>query len=154
MLQSLLSNGQKNNFTVFFIYNPLVPFRTGFQSGNSGGEVIFSFLLIAMWVFGGAWNQAVGQTLDELSLTEAYQLFETNYPSLQNSAVLEQIYQEELTQLDIAKLPSIFLKGDARLQSESVRLDAEGVPLPFEINQPLVAINHMRKQIMWFWMEG
>ena len=44
------------------------------------------------------------------------------------------------TQLDIAKKPTIFLKADARIQSESTQLDSEGATLPFDINQPLFSV--------------
>ncbi|MEZ4883345.1 MAG: TolC family protein [Chitinophagales bacterium] len=95
-------------------------------------------LIVALWMC--HFNGLNAQTTNSLSLKEAYLLLEKNYPNLQNSELLNQIHQKELEQLDIAKLPSIFLKADARLQSESVKLDAEGsTPLPFDINQPLVS---------------
>lgn len=85
-------------------------------------------------------NVFLGQTLKKLSLIEAYQMLEQNYPNLQNKGLLEQIYQHELTQLEIAKKPTFFLKADGRIQSESTQLDSEGASLPFEINQPLFSV--------------
>ena len=87
-------------------------------------------------------NAVNAQKSNSLSLREAYTLLEKNYPVLQNSALLDEVYQKELEQLDIAKLPSIFLKADGRLQSESVQLETGETPspLPFEINQPIVSL--------------
>jgi len=80
------------------------------------------------------------QPLEKLSLVEAYDLLEANYPILQNAAIHTDILQADLAKLDAARLPSLQWKADGRLQSESTQLDAEGAMLPFEINQPLVAV--------------
>jgi len=80
------------------------------------------------------------QQLQELSLEEAWTLLEQQYSVLQNAITLEQIHEQELAQLDIAKLPVILLKADGRLQSESTSLDTEGSMLPFEIDQPLFSL--------------
>ena len=81
-----------------------------------------------------------GQSTTKLSLAEAYSLLEKNYPALQNAALLEQIHQKELVQLDIALLPDLSVKADGRLMSESVSLETNGAPLPFEIDRPLFSV--------------
>ncbi len=79
-----------------------------------------------------------GQPLTQLSLEEAYQILEARYPALQNGVLLNEIYQKELEQLDKSRLPSVALKADGRLQSESTSLGAEaGSQLPFQIELPL-----------------
>ncbi|RMG87089.1 MAG: TolC family protein [Bacteroidetes bacterium] len=96
---------------------------------------IFLFGLVSGWFW--RVTPAVGQPAT-LSLSEAYALLESRYPDLQKAAVLEQVYANELTQLDIARRPMLFLKAEGRLQSESTHLDKGGAPTPFEIDQPLV----------------
>lgn len=81
-----------------------------------------------------------GQTRTQLSLTEAYQLFEARYPVLQNNNLLQQINQKELELLDIAKRPTIYWNANGQVQSESTSLDSDGAQLPFEIDQPLVSV--------------
>ncbi|MFK7770813.1 MAG: TolC family protein [Saprospiraceae bacterium] len=78
-----------------------------------------------------------GQTKTELSLLEAYSLLEKNYPILQNSGLLEQIYQKDLEQLDIAKKPKLFVKADGRIQSQSVSLVSDNPMIPLEIDQSI-----------------
>lgn len=86
-------------------------------------------------------NWLRGQPKTALSLLEAYELLENRYPALNNADILDEIYAKELDQLDRSRLPRLYLKADGRLQSESTQLDApEGAMLPFEINQPLVAL--------------
>lgn len=82
-----------------------------------------------------AWSQG----LETLSLAEAYAKLEANYPALQDGKVLQQLYEEEVEQVEQGRLPKLFLKADGRLQSQSTSLDAGGAMLPFEIDQPLVS---------------
>lgn len=78
-----------------------------------------------------------GQSKTELSLLDAYSLLEKNYPILQNSGLLEQIYQKELEQLDIAKKPKLFLKADGRIQSQSVSLESDNPMAPINFDQSI-----------------
>ncbi len=112
-------------------------------------QVLWSVVLLS-----ACFNGVNAQTTNSLSLEEAYSLLEKNYPILQNAGLLEEIYQAELQQLDIAKLPSIFLKADGRLQSESVKLDTKEAPLPFEINQPIVSIKTYAEANYLLWDGG
>ena len=80
------------------------------------------------------------ETPPTLTLTEAYSLLEAQYPSLQDSGIITQIYQTEIRIIEKERLPSINLNADGRLQSESPSLDLpEGLMLPFEIDLPLYA---------------
>lgn len=81
-----------------------------------------------------------GQSKTELSLLDAYSLLEKNYPILQNSGLLEQIYQKEMQQLDIAKKPQLFIKADGRIQSQSVSLKSDNPMFPIEIDQPIWSV--------------
>ncbi len=81
-----------------------------------------------------------GQSRTELSLLDAYSLLEKNYPILQNSGLLEQIYQKEIQQLDIAKKPQLFIKADGRIQSQSVSLKSDNPMFPIEIDQPIWSV--------------
>ncbi len=81
-----------------------------------------------------------GQPLGQLSLDEAYLLLEERYPALQSGVLLDEIYRKESAQLDKSRLPSVALKADGRLQSESTSLGTEaGSQLPFQIELPLYA---------------
>lgn len=95
-------------------------------------------LIIVLVLLAGT---VLGQERKKLSLQEAYSLLEARYPYLNNSEDAREAYQLQLKQLDKARLPMIYLKADGRLQSESVRLDAEGVQLPFEIDRPLYSLS-------------
>ncbi|MEL6923708.1 MAG: TolC family protein [Bacteroidota bacterium] len=87
-----------------------------------------------------SWSM-LAQELTQLSLNEAYRLLEVRYPLLQNATILDQIHVARLQQLDIAKKPTLDWKADGRVQSESTQLESSGdMPLPIEINQPLVNI--------------
>ena len=90
------------------------------------------FLMLNIFVF--------GQPRTELSLEEAYALLEKNYPILQNSGLLQQIYQKELEQIDIAQKPMLRFKTDGQLVSEKVQLETNGAMLPFEIDRPIFSI--------------
>lgn len=81
-----------------------------------------------------------GQQRKNLSLSEAYELLEKQYPVLKNAGLLDQIHQKEIAQLDIAKLPSLMWYGDGRFQSQSTKLNSDGAMTPIDINQPLVSI--------------
>ena len=81
----------------------------------------------------------IAQEITDLSLLEAYELLEKRYPVLKNEAIEEAIYQKELARLDKTGKPNLFWKADGQIQTGSVSLEtAEGVMLPFEINQPIV----------------
>lgn len=79
-----------------------------------------------------------GQPLAGLSLDDAYKIMEERYPALKDGNLLNEIYQNESAQLDKSRLPSLALKADGRLQSESTSLGAEaGSQLPIQIELPL-----------------
>ncbi len=83
----------------------------------------------------------IAQPISTLTLSEAYDLLAKQYPTLQDAGLLQQIHQKDLDLLDIAKKPTLSLKAEGRLQSESVSLNAaDGMMVPFEINQPLVSV--------------
>lgn len=86
-------------------------------------------------------SQLSAQSRTVLSLQEAYALLEARYPALRNAGVIREIHANRQAQLDRDRLPSIHLKADGRLQSESARLEVpEGTPLPFEIDLPLYSV--------------
>ena len=80
-----------------------------------------------------------GQTpLKSLSLDKAYELLENRYPSLKDSRVLKEIHEKEQSKLNRNRLPEIYLKAEAKGQSETPSIDlAPGTALPFEIDLPL-----------------
>jgi outer membrane protein TolC len=95
--------------------------------------VIPFFLLISSISF--------GQLRHQLSLEDAYKLLEENYAVLQNAAIQDQIYQKELEALNIARMPSIQLKADGRLQSESISIPTEGgMPSPIDVEIPIYSL--------------
>ncbi len=81
--------------------------------------------------------EIVAQGLPELTLSDAYHLLEGQYPLLSNKNVLNEIYLNEVTQIDKTRLPTIHWMTDGRLQSESVHLQPTEGMLPFDINLPL-----------------
>jgi outer membrane protein TolC len=81
-----------------------------------------------------------GQQRMELSLSEAYQLLEKQYPVLQNTNLLDQIYQKDLSSIAIDKLPTVMWYADGRFQSQSTSLNSDGAMTPIEIDQPLVSL--------------
>lgn len=80
-----------------------------------------------------------GQTpLKSLSLDKAYELLENRYPSLKDSGVLKEIHEKEQSKLNRNRLPEIYLKAEAKGQSETPSIDLPpGTALPFEIDLPL-----------------
>ncbi len=74
----------------------------------------------------------------DLSLLEAYQLVEAQYPNLKNSALLDELHRIDFKKLDIAQLPDIQWKADGRIQSEVTKLGGEG--LPFQTDLPLYSL--------------
>ena len=95
--------------------------------------------LIGLWLL-FAFSVAA-QPLSTLTLSDAYDMLEKQYPSLQDAGVLQQIHQKDLDLLEIAKKPALSLKADGRLQSESVSLKAsDAMMVPFEINQPIISV--------------
>lgn len=76
--------------------------------------------------------------LTSLSLSEAYQLLEDQYPALQDAGLIAAIHQEDLKKLDKNKLPELYLRGQAQLQSENVSIDLpENSTLPLDVDLPL-----------------
>ena len=81
------------------------------------------------------------QPLDNLDLKEAYRLFENQYPALKDAGILRDIYDKELELIDLSELPTLNLKAEARLQSESIGLEPEeGMNMPFSIDLPIYSI--------------
>ena len=81
------------------------------------------------------------QDLKTIDLLDAYLMLENRYPSLRNESILNEIYENEIEQIDRSLKPGIFLKADGRIQTESVKLDVEdGAMVPFEINQPIYSL--------------
>lgn len=82
---------------------------------------------------------AFGQhPLSKLSLQEAYQLLEERYPALKDEGLITAIHQEDIKKLAQNRLPELYLKGEARLQSENVSINLpEGSTLPLDVDLPL-----------------
>ncbi|MEO1435435.1 MAG: TolC family protein [Bacteroidota bacterium] len=80
------------------------------------------------------------QTLDSLSLQDAYQYLEDQYPILQNEGLLEEILAHDLKNLERSRLPEITINNETRLQSQSVSLDNSDGTLPLDIDQPLISV--------------
>ncbi|MEE9430697.1 MAG: TolC family protein [Melioribacteraceae bacterium] len=76
--------------------------------------------------------------LKSLSLNKAYELLENRYPSLKDSGVLKEIHENEQSKLNRNRLPEIYLRAEAKGQSETPSIDLQlGAALPFEIDLPL-----------------
>jgi len=71
-----------------------------------------------------------------LSLVEAYQMLETNYPNLRNADLNNQILRAELDILSLERKPTLNLMGSATLQSEAIGF-AGGENSPINIDIPL-----------------
>jgi outer membrane protein TolC len=71
-----------------------------------------------------------------LSLTDAYQMLEANYPTLRNAALNDQILRAELDILSLERKPTLNLVGSASLQSETIGFDG-GENAPINIDIPL-----------------
>jgi outer membrane protein TolC len=97
---------------------------------------VASLILVLPWLM----VPSYGQAPTRLSLTEAYNLVEANYPALRNAELLERIYQTDLELLTIARRPTIQLRGDGRLQSESVSLPSGSDMSSLNIDQPLYSL--------------
>ncbi|MBC6995092.1 TolC family protein [Neolewinella lacunae] len=72
----------------------------------------------------------------ELSLTQAYALLESNYPNLRNAGLNDQILRADLDLLDLERKPELYLKGAASLQSETTSF-GEASNLPISLDLPL-----------------
>ncbi len=95
----------------------------------------FPILVFTFLSLGNVFSQV---SLKHLSLDEAYSLLEDRYPSLRDGDVIRAIHDKEQLKLDIARKPEIFLKADARLQTESAQLELpEGTTVPFTIDLPI-----------------
>lgn len=82
-----------------------------------------------------AYGQRPVQTL---SLEEAYRLLEERYPALKDEGLITAIHQEDIKKLEQNRLPELYLRGEARLQSENVSIDLpEGSTLPLDVDLPL-----------------
>lgn len=98
--------------------------------------MIRKYLLLALGLM--VLNPAFGQAWTRLTLENAYQILEERYPVLKNSDLLKDIHQKESEQLEKSRLPSVSLRADGRLQSESTSLGAEaGSQFPIQIDLPL-----------------
>ncbi len=99
---------------------------------------IWSTLLLAFfWQASTVSAQEV--SLEQLSLSSAYEYLEGRYPALQNEDLWRRILAEQSAKIQAESKPSLYWKTDARLQSESIQLEQpEGSTFPLEINQPLV----------------
>jgi outer membrane protein TolC len=94
--------------------------------------------VIGFWFFTNITSSAQNQARTELSLQECYTLLQDRYPLLKQSDIYASIFETEKQIIEKSRLPSINLKAEGRVQSESTNLDAgEGVMLPFEIDLPL-----------------
>lgn len=77
-------------------------------------------------------------SLSKLSLQEAHQLLEERYPALKDEGLITAIHQENIKKLEQNRLPELYLKGEARLQSENVSINLpEGSTLPLDVDLPL-----------------
>lgn len=81
-----------------------------------------------------------GQSTQELKLVEAYKLLEERYPSLKDGDLLLLLNKKELELLEIEKLPTIDLKVEGRIQTESVQLESDNEMIPISINQPIWSV--------------
>ncbi len=98
--------------------------------------MIRKYILLALGMM--VLSPAFGQAWTKFTLENAYQMLEERYPVLKNSELLKEIHQKESEQLEKSRLPSVSLKADGRLQSESTSLGAEaGSQFPIQIDLPL-----------------
>ncbi|GAB5552377.1 MAG: hypothetical protein Sapg2KO_19680 [Saprospiraceae bacterium] len=90
--------------------------------------------------FAFIWSfQVFGQAqVSTLSLEQAYLLLEERYPALRDEGLITAIHQEDIKKLEQNRLPELYLKGEARLQSENVSFNLpEGSTLPLDVDLPL-----------------
>lgn len=79
-------------------------------------------------------GQLMAQDINKLSLQEAYDLAEKNYPVTQQSKLVEQTANLTIENLSKGFLPQVSLSGQATYQSDVTRVD---VPIPgFDLNPP------------------
>jgi outer membrane protein TolC len=71
-----------------------------------------------------------------LSLNDAHQMLEANYPNLRNTGLNDQILQVELDILSLERKPTLNLVGSATLQSETIGFDG-GENSPINVDIPL-----------------
>lgn len=76
------------------------------------------------------------QARSRLSLQEAYTALEQEYPLLETDSLVNRIYQKELDKLALDRRPDLFLKADARIQSETVSFP-DDIGIPIAIDLPL-----------------
>ncbi|MEM6376640.1 MAG: TolC family protein [Bacteroidota bacterium] len=97
-------------------------------------SIYLFFMLALMLPF-----QGIGQeSIRTLSLQEAYQLLEKRYPALKDAGLITAIHQEDIKKIEQNRLPELYLKGQAQLQSENVSIDLpEGSTLPLDVDLPL-----------------
>ena len=92
------------------------------EAARDQSILVLLFILLISLLSG----KLVGQSL---SLVEAYELLEANYPVLENAALNDELLQLELDLLDLEKKPQLFLKGSASLQSETTSFGGDGESL-------------------------
>ncbi len=95
---------------------------------------MFKHLLIFLGLFSIV--NGYTQSLDTLSLFQAYELAKQNYPLLKNKTLLHEATTLRLENLNKSRLPTIEWKADATLQSETVEFPGDS-PLPFKLDLPL-----------------
>lgn len=95
---------------------------------------MFKYLFIILELF---WATGIfAQSFDTLSLTQAFQLAEQNYPLLKNKSLLAEATDLKLENLERSRLPSFHWKADATYQSETVEFPSDA-PIPFQLDLPL-----------------
>ena len=92
----------------------------------------FSFIFLSLLL----WSVSFTQSLDTLSLSEAYRLAEENYPLLKNKVLLHEATNLKIENLNQSRLPTIEWKADATLQSETVEFP-DDAPIPLKLDLPL-----------------
>jgi outer membrane protein TolC len=92
------------------------------------------FLIFMCLFFIAKGNNA--QSLDSLTLVQAYEMAEQNYPLLKNKILLQEATNLKLESLGQSRLPTIEWKADATIQSETVDFPDDFV-IPLKLNLPL-----------------
>ena len=93
-----------------------------------------SYFLIFLGLF--CINFVYAQSLDTLSLVEAFELAEENYPLLKNKMLLQEATSLKIENLSQSRLPTIEWKTDATLQSETVEFPDDAI-VPIKLELPL-----------------
>lgn len=104
--------------------------KTIHRSERLGSLFFLSFPLLISLMFAAPLGS---QTL---SLNDAYQMLEANYPNLRNRGLNDQILRVELDILNLERKPTLNLLGSATLQSETIGFDG-GENSPINIDIPL-----------------